>query len=51
MLQVIYMSKRELSRLEQELMLQINESLFRQGLLTQELYEQAKIHIVKRNST
>lgn len=38
------------SRLEEELMLQINEHLFQRGLLTKELYEQAKIKIVSRRS-
>ena len=34
-------------RLEEELMLQINESLFRKGIIPEQVYEQAKIKIVE----
>ena len=36
--------------LKEELMLQINERLFQLGLLTKELYEQAKLQIVSRRT-
>lgn len=36
------------SNLEEELMLQINQRLFELGLLTRELYEEAKIQIIIR---
>lgn len=35
------------SELETELMLQINERLFQKGLLTREIYEAAKVKIVR----
>jgi len=38
------------SMLKEEVMLQINERLFQLGLLTRELYEQAKIQIVSRRT-
>lgn len=34
-------------RLVEELMLQINESLFRKGIIPEQVYEQAKIKIVE----
>lgn len=36
------------SGLEKEIMLQVNERLFAQGLLTTEIYEEAKRRIVGR---
>lgn len=36
------------SNLDEELMLQINQRLFELGLLTRELYEEAKIRIIIR---
>ena len=48
---VICVSERnQLSGLEQELMLLVNERLFQKGLLTVEIYEQAKVAIVKRGT-
>lgn len=36
--------------LEKEIMLQVNERLFQQGLLSRELYEAAKVRIVDGHS-
>ena len=41
---------KEYTLLEQELMLQVNERLFQLGLLTKELYEEAKTHIISGRS-
>ena len=42
--------RNQLSGLEQELMLLVNERLFQKGLLTVEIYEQAKVAIVKKGT-
>lgn len=39
----------ELTMLKRELMLQVNERLYRQQTITHEMYEQAKQRIVKWN--
>jgi len=41
--------KQQFSWLEHEIMLQVNESLYQKGVLTKELYEQAKVQIVHQH--
>ena len=38
----------QLLSLKEEIMLQVNESLYQKGILTQEMYTQAKILIVNK---